>query len=497
MSGSEIALRKIVAKNSPAPAGRVRDVARRGAAACAVMLLAASIARAQVHAATPADADAERRVREAVSRVYVHGVTEEVAQSSVGRAGLPVLTRLLFDPSFEHRDTVVAFLARLGDDATVLDLLAFLERPPAPPVRPEEDRALLLVPPALGYIAASGHGAALEALLDLTSAQPDPDRLACAASVAAQPVAYRQDLLEQAVFALGLVPGEPRAMERLADLLAGRVLPPSSRGLGAAAEGALANAAILAAPGTSGAGASQAKSAGGFDGGILVEPPPAPPPRVLVADPESDVDNTAWTYANHVEQSDPMTDARLDELTDSVNLSVGRSDFGGDIACCVTFTRSGTARSFGSVGDGLDVIDDVGELINVLSNPVARVNHRVRVHARERHGRRAHLRSLRRGTDVGARVRPQRGTQPQPERRRDALDHVPVPRRPERRRRHEQPRQRSLPAQRVHDVPLAPAADGRRPERHGPMRRRRWRRRARRRGQLPEQRERRPGGLRR
>lgn len=51
-----------------------------------------------------------------------------------------------------------------------------------------------------------------------------------------------------------------------------------------------------------------------------------------------------------------MTDARLDEILRLASLRAGTGDFAEDVACCVSFRRSGTARAFGSPSDGLDII---------------------------------------------------------------------------------------------------------------------------------------------
>jgi hypothetical protein len=78
-------------------------------------------------------------------------------------------------------------------------------------------------------------------------------------------------------------------------------------------------------------------------------------------------------YANHVNVTNPMTDARLDLLFAEGSLRLGRADFATDTACCTTVSRASTARTFGTPTDGLDAIDNSTELNAVLNNSVARV----------------------------------------------------------------------------------------------------------------------------
>ena len=100
--------------------------------------------------------DLSDRVRRAVETLYFHGLDARTAHADIGRDGIPVLLELLADPDCPRRDNVVAFLTHLGGEESVGPLLQFLEAPPAGIVRPEEDRGLLLAPPALAHIAARG-----------------------------------------------------------------------------------------------------------------------------------------------------------------------------------------------------------------------------------------------------------------------------------------------------------------------------------------------------
>lgn len=161
--------------------------------AAAILLASGAVAADEVR----------NRVLDAVLRTYVHGVDAEIARVSVGIEGLPVLHQLLADPTFPRRDNVVAFLTHLGNNGTVRVLDDFLRNPPASPEKPEEDRALLLAPHALGEIAARGNSLALRLLLRMTRDRAKGGVLAAAARRARMPQSMRDDLLEMAVRALG------------------------------------------------------------------------------------------------------------------------------------------------------------------------------------------------------------------------------------------------------------------------------------------------------
>ncbi len=122
---------------------------------CKRILLLLSVILGVFHAAVAADG-LEMRVRQAVERTYVHGMTDAIAQAEVGREGIPVLLQLLFEPDLPRRDNVVAFLAHLDGEGITPRLRAFLDQSPGPLEQPEEERALLLVPLALARRAAGG-----------------------------------------------------------------------------------------------------------------------------------------------------------------------------------------------------------------------------------------------------------------------------------------------------------------------------------------------------
>ena len=301
---------------------------------------------------------------------------------------------------------MVAFLGFLGGVETTDGLLRFLAAPPASITVPEEDRALLLSPQSLGHIASRGEPRALEALLRMTAGGAGGGALGSVAARAARPAAMRDDLLEQALLGLRYA-RNPRATARLRAIESGAVRPAvRGRDLRAAARDALAWLDSLD---------GRAPSAADRDGRRLDgEPSPArtdgdvdgsPAGAELVArnfdGAHADVQQSLLTYANHPAVTSPMTNAQLDANLANVSVYLGRADFGEDVGCCAGVARSGNAQTFGSMNDGLDIIDNNGELNSILNNAVARVkvvrminycggdrhqHHRLRVDRRRRHG---------------------------------------------------------------------------------------------------------------
>ncbi len=120
----------------------------------------------------------------------------------------------------------------------------------------------------------------------------------------------------------------------------------------------------------------------------LGSPGSAEPPR-LVATPEPDLADTATrvhgiplTFANHVDLDDPLEVERLDLTLLLLNQRVGRDDSQmdvegeedlEDVSCCVQLERQSLPRSFGTPGDGLDIIDDAADFAAVRNDSTARV----------------------------------------------------------------------------------------------------------------------------
>ncbi len=296
----------------------------------------------------------ESIVRDACLRTWFEGLTAEDARSVVGSSGVPVLLRLLADPSFPRRDNVVAFLTHLGGAEATPALLAFLASPPAGATAPEEDRALLLAPQALGYIAGRGDRAALAALLDLAddgrgaegaaAASPHPDMLTDLRAMALRGLAFAGDAAARA------------ALERSATA--------GSRDANAEAlQRAAAQSLALLDGGTDAAAEATAPTAGG-EAAMSIDP--------SILDHAARAQEAAITWGNHVAVTNPMTAEQLDAVLSRASLMAGRSDFEGDVACCASMARSGSAGSFGTAGDGLDVIDDSTELRTVLGSRAGR-----------------------------------------------------------------------------------------------------------------------------
>jgi hypothetical protein len=292
---------------------------------------------------------------------------------------VPVLVELLAEPDFPRRDNLVSFIAALDDGSATEALLSFLASPPAGWSTPEEDRALLQVPQALGRIARRGDGKALEVLLSLTSPGGDDSLIVSAASHGADPRSMRADLLEMALWGLAWS-GTARGRDRLADIAEDRLeLEAAGRELsrtalqsldlfdemwrGVTPVGRGKPAGTVDAEPSEGSGESADPPEGTDDGGTIQE-----------FDTQSRVHDSGLTYANHPDIPSPMNDARLDLVFEESNIRAGRSDYSGDVGCCTTISRLGTAQIFGSSGDGLDGIDNGTELNTVLNDSTARVH---------------------------------------------------------------------------------------------------------------------------
>jgi len=316
-------------------------------------------------------------VRLAAQATYIHGMTAEIAFAEVGPEGVPALIDLLSDPAFDRRDNVVTFLHFLGGAESSPALLAFLADPPRDWTVPEEDRALLLAPGALGAIAGRGDRAALDALLAMTEPESAGGPLAAASGAGAYPARMRDDLVERAVRALGPT-GSDRARSRLEWIAAAApdaVTP--GRDLRRAAAEALAGATVPGGTtGTSAPASARAASASGsatFDSTL---PAGGTAGAVLAAvlDPAPRSHEIPLTWANHVEHPNPMTDVRLDDVLARGTRVAATGDFAEDVACCLRFTRSGSQRTFGSVGDGLDTIDSRADIDAAIAlEPTRRV----------------------------------------------------------------------------------------------------------------------------
>jgi hypothetical protein len=297
----------------------------------------------------------------ALTATYFHGVTEEIARERVGAARVPELLRLLRDPDFPRRDNLVAFLAHLGGPETTGALIDLLEQPTNDLSVPEEDRAWLLTPQALGKLASRGDTRAQDLLLRMTSQDTAAGR-------------WHPDLIEAAVLGLGWA-DTSAARDRLADLALERVVPPGAdENL---AETALTVLDRLESPSRPSESGPVPPSVPSEPSGAVSASPrgplgPADEPGVDAFDTQTRVHDNGIDYANHVDLSNEMTDSRLDTVLEEASLRAGRSDYDGDVGCCITVSRLGTARSFGSSGDGLDTIDSSSELNAVLNNSVSR-----------------------------------------------------------------------------------------------------------------------------
>jgi hypothetical protein len=92
-------------------------------------------------------------------------------------------------------------------------------------------------------------------------------------------------------------------------------------------------------------------------------------PRGRRATTTQDID-----FCNHVSVSSPISNSRVDTVLAAATTLLKTSAFSGDVACDVTLKRDGSGGSFGSGGDGLNVIGTNSEMSSVMNNGCARVH---------------------------------------------------------------------------------------------------------------------------
>jgi hypothetical protein len=287
-------------------------------------------------------------------------VTREIASAEVGEEGVPELLELLFDEEFDRRDNVVAFLYQLGGAESVPPLVRFLERPPASQRVPEEDRALLIAPRALGAIGARGVSTAVDALLEMTEPVGGGGPLARAVARGGYDAGMQSDLVEQAVYGLGIA-GTVRAVARLEQLATADAVP-------GGAEQALCDAALRALGRIeTGSDGSRPSSGAAFDLDRLLEEGDGAVAPTSIADPSDRSHEIPLSFASHVDLANPMTDGRLDTVLARATELAAYGDFDVDVACCLRFVRSGSESRFGVAGDKLDSIDDETEFYSAIN----------------------------------------------------------------------------------------------------------------------------------
>jgi hypothetical protein len=295
-------------------------------------------------------------VRQAALTTWIHGITEEIAVREIGMDGVPVLLELLHDPTFPRRDNVVAYLTWLGDDAATASLVRLLQNPPAGITVPEEDRALLLAPQALGRIAQRGGESASAVLMEMTGPDRPESMLRTASRNGAYTESMVRDLVENALRGLAYS-GTDAARQRLLEVLSGDQVIPVE---GADLRGKAGEVLKLMELET-----------------VNLEEPVLendPPPVMAAIDANASGDEAGLSYANHTDlTTSAMTDQRLDTVLGLATLAVGKVNFTEDVACCMTFVRSGSGGTFGVADDGLDSIDSEEELYAVLGIRTARV----------------------------------------------------------------------------------------------------------------------------
>jgi len=239
---------------------------------------------------------------------------------------------------------------------------------------------MLLAPMALGMLASRGVSGALDRLLEISS--DDAGTLEKASGGWGGAPSYHDDMLEATLRGLALS-GSAAAADRLADIAFGRLVPAgATRDLSKAAMDGLDELRVSTNPE---AAQKEPETPPGASWDAQLDALPAETDLDRSSfdktaydkalDTWTSVDDAALDFANHVELSaaERMSDARLDEIFATASLRAGREDFQDDTSCCITLSRQGRAKSFGTAGDGLAVLDNQSEVTAVLQNSVARV----------------------------------------------------------------------------------------------------------------------------
>lgn len=300
-----------------------------------------------------------------LARTHFHGVTSDIARAELPEGAIDGLHARLADPDFSNRDNVLAYLAWVGDARTVEAVARFLAETSRGD-SPEELRAVLLAPAILGEVARRGDRRALETLLAWTDGSSESPLTVALGRVGGSPALHRA-LHESALQGLARS-GAVEARGRLVDLAFGRAALTGVAGSDAHRMVRLFDEHGFARD-------APASESVHLDLGSPSQGPQSPVEVAAITgalDSDTRVDQHGLTYANHVDLGNPMTDARLDEVLTETGRRAGRADYDTDVACCVTAKRSGTGKTFGSAGDGLDVITTSEEMNAAITNAAGR-----------------------------------------------------------------------------------------------------------------------------
>ncbi len=314
-------------------------------------MLCALVLATVVSADLPLEPDREARVRASMLVSYVHGVTTDLAQEVLEPGDEEVLLGLLHERAFPRRDNVVAFLIYLAGDEAVPELRRFLAEPLVGVETPEDDRGRLMTPQAYGHIAGRGGTTALGELMRLTAPGADLADVRAGCAGRGRVESCVTDLVEMALLGLGRS-HRPEAAMRLREIGSGVVvLAGDGRDLSRIARNRARDLAGDVPP-TAGIG----ESAEGTE----------------TLDTQCDFHDSGLDYRNHVAVTSPMDNARLTSVFGAANARAQIADAPDDVACCVSMSVAGSGGSFGSLSDGLDIIDDQAEVVLALNQPVAR-----------------------------------------------------------------------------------------------------------------------------
>eukprot|EP00045_Choanoeca_perplexa_P007685 m.70651 g.70651 ORF g.70651 m.70651 type:complete len:514 (+) comp14171_c0_seq2:158-1699(+) len=317
---------------------------------------------------------------------YFDGVTEEIAnqviQTDEERAAL---IELLKDDNFPRQDNTVTFMGYLGNDTAADALAIYWNR--TKKASAEERRAFMMVLHSLGLQAQRG---VVRASYHLNLLMQDADDVnghlqrgaALHAGTSSQRL-YNQ-LVKEGLFSLAMV--QDGSASNLLDQLC--LQKPAWCALIVRAK---ARAALFGSPTTTTTAStstqdglssvpktSSSSTQGPMNLNLLGSSTNQPQAASDDASFEittvgSGINTLELGYCQHIDINFPLQDADVDALIEEATNFTRESAFAEDVSCCLEWRNGGDGGSFGSVGDGLDVVSDEADSLEVFNQNCGRV----------------------------------------------------------------------------------------------------------------------------
>ena len=305
----------------------------------------------------------EDRVKEFVRQEYVHGIPYDKARS-LGPAAIPILESMLSDSKEQAAwPNIVTTLGYVGNESSTEHLIDFLENRFQEEINPNQFRALLLAPPALGHLAQRGDRKAYSYLQELAAEGLTGKRKFKWRFGSYSGEVLSLQMAEVAVNGIAVTgTSDARAfLLRVEDSLKGDEREPPSSLL----------------PWTSDAPMEEADTAlkGNIDQGLALidriqnegaskvfSSPQPPSPRSLPPGGATK-DFSVLRYFLLA-----FSNERVDNILGraSTLLQINNQACPDEVACQISMRRIGGVGTFGTVGDGLFIIDDQQELNTVF-----------------------------------------------------------------------------------------------------------------------------------